>query len=234
MRVAGADGCPGGWMVIEADIDPRPGQLGARQLGAQVMPTLEPVVDRVRNGSVQALAIDMPIGLLDDRSRASDRLARQLLGVRRASVFPTPVRATLGATDYDDACRRSRSVSGKALSKQAFHLLPKIRQLDELLTPSDQDRIVEAHPECAFARLNGGPLEWAKATVDGRTARAGLLVDVFGSDAVDRVVADSSAPITDVHDALSLVVTAAHVVQGTAIRLGDEIDSTGKRAEIVY
>ncbi len=138
----------------------------------------------------------------------------------------------LDATDYADACARSRLVSGKALSLQAFHLLPKIRQLESLIGPADQHRIVEAHPECAFARLAGSPLGDTKATSDGRATRRRLLEQRFGS-ALDPVLNSGIAPLGDLLDAAVLVVTARHVLDGSEIRFGGELDATGRRAEIV-
>ena len=40
-----------------------------------------------------ALAIDIPIGIPEAGARPADREARALLGPRRNSVFPAPVRA---------------------------------------------------------------------------------------------------------------------------------------------
>lgn len=226
--VAGIDGCPGGWAVAT---------LRAGVVTVERATSLDRTVARIRAGEVAAAAIDMPIGLLNDRSRTSDHEARRFLGVRRSSVFATPVRATLQATDYVDACARSRAASGKALSKQAFHLLPKIAELDRLIEPGDQDRIVEAHPECAFARLAGLPLQHPKATQDGRTQRTDLLAAAlpeFSSSRLDELIAAKTVPLTDLLDALVLVLTARHVVAGTEHRLGGDVDSTGLRAEIVY
>ncbi len=222
--VAGVDGCPGGWVVVLFD--------GVDVL-AERHERLDELVGRYRSGGVGAVAIDMPIGLLDDRPRASDALARRVIGPRRSSVFPTPVRATLDATDYTDACERSRAASGRALSKQAFHLLPKIRALDALLVPEDRSGIVEAHPECAFARLAAGPLAHPKHRAEGRTLRRRLLVERFGPS-IESILDGRVAPAIDLLDAAVLVATALHVVAGTEIRLGNEVDSTGMPAEIVY
>lgn len=226
--VAGVDGCPGGWAIATL----RDGVVSVERAAS-----LKESINQVRTGELAAIAIDMPIGLLDDRSRASDREARALLGPRRSSVFATPVRATLDAVDYADACDRSRAVSGKALSKQAFHLLPKIAEVDRLIEPGDQDRIVEAHPECAFTRLAGAPLEHPKATAEGRALRRNLLANALrrcSSTELDALIAAKHVPITDLLDALVLIFTARHVVAGTEERLGGDIDSTGLRAEIVY
>ncbi len=243
-RVAGIDGAPGGWAVAIATFDGLFWEVDIR-----FETSLSDIVAGVRSGSIDAAAIDMPIGLLNAHPRPADVAARALLGPRRSSVFPTPLRVTLDAADYDDACERSRAECGKALSKQAFNLIPKIAELDALIEPADQDRIVEAHPELAFARLVGDgfagrrlesettdltpidltPLEAAKATPEGRQLRIDHITDTFGS-----LPDHSGVPITDALDAIANVATAAHVAAGTEERLGGDPDPTGKRCEIVF
>ncbi len=235
MLIAGADGCPGGWVVATADLDPDDGRC--RALRAVATDRLDTFVAMTRAGSLAYLAIDMPIGLLDVHPRTADVEARRILGPRRSSVFPTPLSVVVAAADYEDACARSRRACGKALSKQAWNLMPKIRQLHSLIEADDQDFIAEAHPECAFLRLNNGePLIHAKSTTDGRLLRTGLLQRSgrFDSDELAHTVANRVAPPVDLVDAIVLTITAAHVVCGSERRLGDQIDAAGRRAEIVY
>ncbi|MDH3683260.1 MAG: DUF429 domain-containing protein [Acidimicrobiia bacterium] len=227
--VVGADGCRGGWLLVWTG-----GELGS-DLTAERVDDLGPIVDRVRDGEVAVLAVDMPIGLLADRPRPCDIAARVVLGHRRSTVFPAPVRATLAADDYDEACRLSRRAHGKALSKQAYNLLPAIRRLDQLLEPGDAASVVEAHPECAFARLAGEPLP-SKHTVAGRERRLGLLDDAY-PNSMSHLAANAggrSLPLVDLIDAAVLTVTARHVVAGSAVRLGGDLDPTGKPAQILY
>src|SRR5690348_2560996 len=84
------------------------------------------------------VAVDVPIGLLsayETGGRACDRAARKLLRNRGSSVFPAPVHPVLTAKSYDEACARSLASSAcrKKISKQTFGILPKIREVDELL-----------------------------------------------------------------------------------------------------
>lgn len=224
--VVGVDGCRGGWITVEWSID-------AGELQADRVDDLAPLIDRLRSGDLQAMAVDMPMGLLDRQPRTCDTQARKLLGPRRSSIFPTPVRATLGARDYRHACQLSAAVSGKALSKQAFNLLPKIRELDQLIEPADQDRLVEAHPECAFVRLAGRPLEHPKRTEAGRAQRRLLL---HGHDPSFGALLDhrSDLPVLDLIDAAVLAITAARVATGTERRLISAVDRRGLVAQIVY
>jgi predicted RNase H-like nuclease len=219
--VAGVDGCAGGWMVVTA---------GAG-LQASVVPDLAPLVAQVRAGTITLVAIDLPIGLLDTSPRRCDVEARALLGPRGASVFPAPVRAALAATSYRDACHRSQAATGKALSKQTYFLLDRIRRLDELLGPEDGPLVVEAHPELAFARLAGGPL-LSKHSPGGRQQRLDLLDRELGRPFDE--LAGRVAPLGDLLDAAVLTITARRALDGTATRLGGEVDGTGKTAEIVY
>ena len=128
MRVAGVDGYRGGWVVVTAPITGGPSTV-------ECVARLDPLIERVRAGEVRAAGIDMPIGLPSRTRRASDGQLRVHLGARRSSIFPTPPRAVLDAVDYRDALARARDATGVGLSKQAWNLVGKIRELDALMTP---------------------------------------------------------------------------------------------------
>lgn len=233
MLVAGVDGCPKGWAVATASV------VGETltDLQVELVETLDSTVAKVRDGTLRALAIDMPVGLITEHPRTADVAARKALGPRRSSVFPTPVRATLEASDYEDACVRSMHACGKALSKQAWNLMPKIRELDALIQSNDQPAVAEAHPECAFLRLQADiPLDHPKSTNEGRALRIGLLraSGRFDAEELDRALASNVAPVVDLFDAIALAVTARHIATRTERRLGDQHDHLGRRAEIVY
>jgi predicted RNase H-like nuclease len=231
--VGGLDGCRAGWVLAS---------LWPDGLDVRVVHTFAEVVAGLDDGTLAALAVDMPIGLPDhDGSRAADRQARRRLGARRASVFPTPVRATLGARDYPDALDISRRVSGKGLSKQAFNLLGRIAEVDRIMTPARQDRIFECHPELAFAQLAGSPLRHAKHTPPGIDERLDLLARTLGSPRTQGLAEAVRAPgrgagRDDVVDAVVIALVAEAVATGSAEveRLGDGArDRRGLRMEIV-
>ncbi len=235
IAVAGVDGCPGGWAVARWSRE----QNGERALTVSFAETLDGVVAELRAGRLAAVAVDMPIGLLADTRRASDALGRGLLGPRRSSIFATPARAALGSPDHPvldhaDASARNRAAVGVGLSIQAFHLLPKIGELDALVEPSDQDRFVEAHPELAFTRLAGAPLPHPKATAEGRALRRSLLDDHLGADVVAAALETADVPVTDALDALSLCTVAERVPTGAVEFLGDDVDPTGKHCRIAW
>lgn len=162
----GADGCRGGWLFVAArGEDPFPTMAGVAE-------TLDDLMSRV--GMQAVIALDMPIGLPSTGARACDVAARKVLGwPRRSSVFPAPVRAVLPATTYEDACAWHERVDGRRLTLQAFHLLPKIREVDALLQGAAalQGRVREVHPEVSWAHLTGAPIAAPKRSREGRAVR---------------------------------------------------------------
>ena len=63
---------------------------------------------------------------------------------------------------------RTAVTCGKAFSKQAFGILPKIRELDRFMTSPLQEWVREAHPEVVFSVLGGAPMEHRKKTAEGK------------------------------------------------------------------
>ena len=116
-----------------------------------------------------------------------------------------------------------RDTHGGGISKQAWNITPKIREVDNWMTPRRQNRIFEAHPELAFAALNGGePLPSKKSEI-GESARRRILHEHGFSQVLDqaRDIPRRLAAIDDVLDAAVLCVVAQRIVQGTAECLTD-------------
>lgn len=121
----------------------------------------------------------MPIGLPIDSARQSDIDARRYLSPRGSTVFPTPPRVCLLATDYAGACELARGATGKAISLQAWNIMSKMRELDAHVTSHHEARVAEIHPECSFMAMNNDePLD-SKHTVVGREQRARLIAQHF-------------------------------------------------------
>jgi predicted RNase H-like nuclease len=228
MRVLGVDGCPGGW--IGAVVTWR-GQVAAA-VEWVLLPGAAAVVELA--ATVEATGIDIPIGLPDAAPRACDMQARAALGPRRSSVFPAPVRAVLAAADYPDACERSRAASGKALSQQAWRIVGKVRDVDDAMTPALQARIVEVHPELAFARMTGAVLA-SKRTQPGEDARVAALASWLPEAAATLRAAPRPARHDDAADALACAWSAARWARGDAVVVPEraERDARGLRMEIV-
>lgn len=231
--VAGMDGCRGGWVVVRRGPD-------ARALRIEVVTDPESVF---ADPALACIGIDVPIGLLDAAApggRACDRAARAMLGPKRASsVFSAPVRDVLAAADFADAAARSRRSSSHqlALSRQGFAIVPKIAEVDARMTPARQQKIVEVHPECCFAAMNGGvALVLPKKRASGRAARTELMRRVWGIDVSALLHAHRGPGVQpdDVLDAMAACWTAERVARGVAQRLPavPEVDRRGLRMEI--
>ncbi|MEQ8751433.1 MAG: DUF429 domain-containing protein [Amphiplicatus sp.] len=228
--VIGVDGCRGGWVMARRS-------LLTGEISVSIAPDFRNVVEA---GADAAMTIvDMPIGLTDSGRRACEQLARRLLGSPRASsVFPTPRRPMLDFSDYAAANAWGKAQgkqNGGGLPKQTWAILPRIREIDALITPAHQARLGEGHPEVAFARLNGAKAcLHSKRKREGREVRMALLTR-HGVDGLSALVAGAgrSAKPDDVFDAIALSLTAEARLNGEALRLTDEArDARGLVMEI--
>lgn len=214
--VLGIDGAPGGWMVAEL----------AESISFSFTTSLAQAVARL-DDDVAVVAVDMPIGLSSNGNRPADRLARDRLGPRRSTFFPTPIRSMLEFDDYADANAHGKETVGTGLSKQAWNLLPKIREIDALWSPALADRLVEAHPETSFAELAGSPVMTKKSTAEGRAKRLDLLRRALPS-ADDALAEVNKSLHVDAVDAAIAAWTARRVANGSAVVLGGELDEAGR------
>lgn len=220
MRVAGVDGRQGGWVVAVVAVDGAPELVDlayTRDLAAMV-----------EASDAAAIAIDMPIGLPDAEGRREcDLAARRLLRPYGSRVFPAPVRATLDhIDDYPAACEASIATCGKSLSKQTWNLLRAIREVDAC---ADDARLVECHPEVAFALLARAPIDAVKKSAEGRRLRLAAL-RTWLPDLADPPYGDDGL------DALACAWTAARIATGTAVTLpAGEVprDAAGRPMRIV-
>jgi predicted RNase H-like nuclease len=231
VTVAGADGCPGGWVVVSAT-----SAAGALEVqDVRVVPDFAALLEAT--SGCAALSVDIPIGLAEDGERRADYAARKRLGApRSSSVFPCPARLLLAASSYPEANALSWSTLGKGLAAQAFGIMAKIREADRCMTPEMQARVTETHPEVSFWALAGDePMRHPKRKPEGRAERLRLLEGVFGP-AVRSLVPPRGAAWDDLYDACVLAWTASHVAEGTAVHLPAEAqrDARGLRMEIVY
>jgi len=211
-RVAGVDGCRGGWVVASSD-------------GIEVVTALTDVLSRF-----DTIGIDMPIGLPPTFARVCEQQARRYLSPRASTVFPSPPRILLSCATYAEANALAKERFGKGLTQQTFHLFPKIRELDALVTASDDEFVVEVHPECAFRRLAGRALA-SKRSSEGRAQRIALLDPLLGP--IDLGV--RGAKPDDVLDACAVLWSARRFAIGAHEQFGDgERDERGLPMRIVY
>jgi predicted RNase H-like nuclease len=233
--VAGVDGCKVGWIVVKWD-------MGKHEFTLHVAPDFFSV--RSFAASVQIIAMDIPIGLLDqavEGGRACDRLARKMLGKRASSVFAPPVRASLECATYPEALKANRDSSPHAIgiSKQCFAILPKIREVDRIISPDIQRSVIEVHPELCFRTMNNDQiLLHTKKTRDGLEERKALLTQHgFGTFITQALASriDGAAP-DDLLDACAACWTAQRKASGLASQIpsSPSLDSKGLRMEMWY
>jgi predicted RNase H-like nuclease len=206
--VVGVDGCRSGWVgVVVVPARPVVGVLGA---------TIATLVEAASAaaGTLQAIGIDMPIHPPEVGYRQADLAARAHLGRKASSIFPTPARSVLDAPSYADACVVARALDGRAISRQAWALRPKILEVGAWL-PAAPCPVYEAHPEVSFSLLAGAPIMAGKRSAAGLAARRRALLEagiVAPTDLADArgVAAD------DVLDAAVVAWTARRIVAGGA------------------
>jgi predicted RNase H-like nuclease len=241
-QVAGVDGCKAGWFValVEAAAERSEPSGSCRFKATNVFVAADFTQVLAKTAGCDLVCVDIPIGLSDDAvPRQCDVEARRLLGpVRASSVFPAPVRSCLAAGEYAAANTISRGVSGRGLSRQSFAILPKIREVDEVMTSELQNRVREIHPEVCFCGLAGGTvIPYYKKSVPGQIYRYKLLENVF--DNMEGILAEGPARGCEMDDALDALVaawTAAQAVIGRAATLPENppFDSKGLRVEMLY
>jgi predicted RNase H-like nuclease len=171
MFVAGVDGCKGGWAAFKVEL---------ATLAASVELVNLAFVLRNKPPDLACLGIDIPVGLLDG-SRACDKAARKLLGQPRGtSVFPSPCRAATQASSYAEANASNKQRTGRGLNVFAWGIVPKIREVDDAITPECQQWAFEVHPEVCFWALAGGrPMAHRKKIPAGVEERLTILRAVF-------------------------------------------------------
>ena len=229
--VAGVDGCPAGWIAVLWD--------GGDRLIAELCPDFARVVAL----PAQIIAVDMPIGLPERSGRPPEREVRTRIGARRSSVFPVPSWKAIQCTDYAEACRVNRLHSDppRAVPQQCFHLFSKMKEIDALITPADQSRIFESHPELAFWKMNDEvPLPLPKkAKINSQPAglelrkallrRSGIPVDSLKTDYRRRDVGAD-----DLIDACACTFVAWRILNRRSIRFpaNPPLNARGLRMEI--
>jgi predicted RNase H-like nuclease len=198
VKIGGADGCPGGWVVATID-------------GACVVRRFWDL----STDEFDVVGVDMPVGLPDTWFRAADVDARSFLGRRAPSVFPTPPRPLLACDSYVAANALSKELFGKGLPAQSYQLFAKLREVDAVAR-TGRPRIVEIHPECSLRELTGMVLS-PKRTREGQQQRTEALARIFG--AIDLRL--RGARPDDVLDAYAVLWSAQRYVAGCHRTFGD-------------
>jgi predicted RNase H-like nuclease len=231
-NLAGVDGCPAGWIAVVENSETQSIVAQVFKNFAQLAAALDAAV----------IAIDIPIGLTECGARDCDVRARKHLGPKRGtSVFPAPIRPALHASSYKEAKATSRAVQNKGISKQAWAIYRKVRQIDDALRGSSdlRARVFEVHPEVTFSAWSGAPIIPPKRTAAGHAIRRVLIEDSFGPLAFESArasVARREAANDDIADAFAALWTARRIVTGNARSLPDTppFDSSGLPMRMMY
>ena len=230
----GVDGCRAGWLAIGLETE------GNWQV--DILPDVSSLWHHHCRASL--ILIDIPIGLKSEgkAERRCDPEVRKLLGPRRSSVFPAPCREAIYASSYQEACDVNQRLTGKRLSVENWNIIPKIREMDCLLSeePSARGRIREIHPELCFRGLAGRPMQHAKKRNEGLSERLQLLQSIYPQTA--DIIAHALSTYKrkdvardDILDTLAAAVTGLMGIQNLiSIPQEPEFDERGLRMEMVY
>lgn len=228
--VIGVDGCPGGWIAVR----------WADSLTHHLCSNFADVLAL----DAAVIAVDMPIGFPEQSGRAVEREVRALLGVRQSSVFSVPSRAAIECMDYRQSCAANllHSDPPKKVSKQIFHIFPKMREIDAVMTPDLQAWVFEVHPELAFWAMNGeAPLPLPKKVKSqphrpGLDLRRDLLIAAgFPLHALPPAAyRRSDVGADDLLDACAAAWSARRIRDGRSLRFptAPPLDARGLRMEI--
>ena len=228
----GVDGCRTGWVCAGWD---------GRHWVLVLIPSLEDLLPLAPSAIVY---IDMPIGLSENGVRACDQAARRQLGRARA-VYSLRRRVWRWKAAYADINSESKLRYGRGVSKQAFYLLPKIRELELILSRTDvsASNWYETHPELCFSALNNGvPMRHNKKSEAGRSERLAILervlrepgvMSMYGSFAAE--VPRARCQLDDIVDSLVCVVASLDATERRFLPDGPtECDVRGVSMRICY
>ncbi|MBV9171606.1 MAG: DUF429 domain-containing protein [Chloroflexi bacterium] len=224
MRVFGVDVWAKGWVSVELD----DGRFAAAHVDASLAALLAAA------GEASWIAVDIPLGLLDEGLRQADVATAALLGARRASLFPTPPRSVLAEKTYPAAARRHVELTGKGLSQQSFGLRSRLLEANALY-----DRGVlplrEVHPEMSFTMMGDGPPARSKKSWEGQRDRIQRLRSE-GIELPDQLGAAGVVPADDVLDAAAAAWTAHRMGCGIAASVPDppQLNERGQQLAIWY
>lgn len=233
-KISGVDGCRGGWLAFHFD-----GESWSENL-------FEEFNQLYSTSDANLILIDIPIGIRTTESleRLCDLESREILNKRKSSIFPAPSRVAIGCNDYRRASQKNKEATGRGLSKQSFHIIPKIKEVDDFIQSTNYNpikkRIREVHPEVCFWGLNGcSEMNYKKKSALGICERmqvlGGYIKDVNKIfDQTRSRYYKSQVADDDIIDALVCAVTALFNGSHSTFPLTPETDSKGIPMEIVY
>lgn len=171
--------------------------------------------------------IDIPIGLPEEIIRKCDIEARDFLSPERHfSIFNCPVREAVYAESYEEACDINEKKTGKRISKQAWNIVPKIREADN---QAKKRNLRESHPEVFFKLLSEDSVIKSKNSQIGLEDRKKVL-EKFGDISVIEEFDRKNVTEDDIVDAM--VLSLAPEFKLESIPENPEKDSQGLEMNI--
>lgn len=238
MFYVGVDGCKKGWWLAVKLTDSNEWEVNRYQ-------NISEVWEEYKDANL--ILIDIPIGLPHRARnvRSCDMEARKWLGKRWHSVFLAPCRHAVYSDNYKRASEINKEETGSFLTTQAWGIVPRIKEVDQLLRndKTARARIREIHPEVCFWALNGKrPMEYPKKEKDqkGIQERKGVLISVYpDSEAIFKCAKQKylrkEVARDDILDALVAAVTAYKGRRGlNSIPEKPELDAHDLPMEMVY
>ncbi len=226
----GVDGCKNGWIAVWRN------HQGASVQVYSAFATLLAAFP-----ADATVAVDIPIGLPDQivgAGREAEQCVRSLLLGKSSSVFSVPSRKAVEAgmeywerykaklLPYSKAYDLTKQVAcetsepPKSLSRQTFGILPKIAEVDRLLSTNTalSKRVFESHPEHAFTVLNNGrPMAHPKKMPCGESERRKFLASQgFAADFLSQSIPRGAA-VDDFLDACVMQLVAERLEKGEAM-----------------
>jgi len=186
----GIDGARGGWVRITYD---------SISLCLTISEKLE---DLLIEGAVHFVDMPKDLGTIDKPDRTCDAWMRSQLKERKSSIFTPPIQDVVAEASYEAANARSRELVGKGISKQAWNLVPRIREF-QTITEAD---VYESHPEVCFSVMTGSEARFSKKTEAGELERIELLRRYSKSSPWKWKM--SNVQVDDIIDACILAVAA--------------------------
>ena len=223
MIALGLDGYSRGWVAVQID--------GARR-ELRVLGHISELLTM----SFDRAGIDMPIGLPERGLRDCDLEARRMLRPHASRVFTGARRGLWDHASHAAANQALKRRGEAGVSVQLWNLGPKIREIDESITPRLQLRIREAHPELVFLRLNFGRPLPSKKTEEGIAERMKLLKRERFSELKQWIAhKPPGAKPDDILDACAVAIAARDFTSGHVLpRNGAQKDERGLKMQIWY
>jgi predicted RNase H-like nuclease len=236
----GVDGCRAGWFAVF---------LAAKNEKScdwevELFPEFSCLVDFLKNNYGQAdplILIDIPIGLKagGNGERLSDTGARSVLKARKSSIFSVPCREAIYAETYEKACDVNEKLTGKRISKQAWNIVPKIRDMDSFLIENEnfREKVREVGPEICFQSFAGFPMKYSKKKVEGFLERKKALGSIctFSYEVIEYALSKyrrKDLAKDDILDALAAALTAKIGSEHGFVYVPREPETDDKRLQI--